>query len=127
MAHRAVTNGTLFCAEELGKSAGKLLKAAWIWKTSLGMCHKTQLLSSAPAASGTAEVLAQSSEGQLWPSRNLGLQAAPGAPPWARAGEEGVLACRGVCGGSEPALPTGEGKQNEWCQRMWKRLTGSSQ
>lgn len=91
------------------------------------MCHRTQILSSAQAAGGTAEASAQSSEGQPWPSRSLGLQAAPGASPWARAGEGGVLACRGMCCGSEPALPTGEGKQNEWCQRMWKRFTGSSQ
>lgn len=50
----------------------------------------------------------------------LELQEAPGSSPWARAGEGGVLACRGCACGSELALLTGEGRQNEWCQRIEK-------
>lgn len=79
-----------------------------------------------PSNNGTAEALAQNSEGQLWPCR----AGASGSTRCLSLGQSRRRWCpclQGMCCGSAPALPTGGSKQNEWCQRMWTRLTASSQ
>lgn len=108
------------------KGAGRLLKTAWVCWINLGMCQKAQSLASAGATSGTTEALTQSSEGQMQPSRSGATGKA-----WCLSlgwGERRGCPClQGVYSGWGPALPTGEGEQTVQRQRMWIKLTGSSQ
>lgn len=115
---------TLFCAEESWKGAGKLLERAWSGRPTWACatrhrpCH--QLDQVVVQLRPWLRVL----KGRCgYPG--LGLQAAPGVSPWARAGEVSLPA--GDVLWLRTCLANRGSQQTVWYQRMWKRLTGSSQ